>query len=53
MKGQARPVERNGSFVFIIPAGNSYDVNLSLGNKSIYKERIDIAEGKVYHEMSR
>lgn len=53
MKGQTRPVERNGSFVFIIPAGNSYDVNLSLGNKSIYKERIDIAEGKVYQEMSR
>ncbi|MDC1221232.1 hypothetical protein N8Z47_01030 [Salibacteraceae bacterium] len=51
--GQAKPVERNGSFVFIVPAGASYEVTLNIEDDQLYKERIDIPEGKVYQELSR
>ena len=53
IQGQAKPVERNGSFVFIVPAGTSYDVTLSLEDEILYTERIDIPEGKVYQELRR
>jgi hypothetical protein len=53
IKGQAKPVERNGSFVFIIPSGETYDVDFTLSNGSIYKERISIPDGQAYQELSR
>jgi hypothetical protein len=53
IKGQAKPVERNGSFVFIVPVGSSCEVTLNIEDDQLYKERIDIPEGKVYQELSR
>ena len=53
IKGQAKPMERNGSFVFIVPAGQSYEVTLNLENEILQDERIDILEGVVYQELNR
>lgn len=51
--GEARPVKRNGSFVFIIPSGGTYSIEFSMGENIVYKEEITIPQGKQYQELSR
>ncbi|MEZ4722246.1 MAG: hypothetical protein R2813_10265 [Flavobacteriales bacterium] len=51
--GVAKPVERNGSFVFIIPSGREYTVTLKLGEATMYQENIDIPVGSKYQELQR
>lgn len=53
LKGQARPVERNGSFVFIIPSGSEYMVTVRGKDGVIYSEKINIPSGQKYQELSR
>lgn len=51
--GDARPVARNGSFVFIIPSNASYKVDYLLGSESLYTEDLRIPPGVTYQELSR
>lgn len=51
--GNAHPVKRNGSFVFIIPSGDTYTVNYNTENTSLYSEVIVIPTGVKYQEISR
>jgi hypothetical protein len=51
--GEARPVIRNGSFVFIIPSGAAYQVDYSLGDRSLISEVVSIPSGQKYQELSR
>lgn len=52
-EGEARPVERTGSFVFIVPSGGTYSVEFETGGKVIYAEEIVIPQGTQYQELSR
>ena len=51
--GTAKPVERNGSFVFIIPSGASYNINISLDSTLVYQEAIEVPSGTEYQELAR
>jgi tetratricopeptide (TPR) repeat protein len=51
--GSAQPVKRNGSFVFIIPSGDTYTVKYNLENKALYSEVIVIPTGVKYQEINR
>ena len=51
--GEAKPVEQNGSFVFIVKSGASYMVDVSIGDKQVYNEVIEIPAGDQYLELSR
>jgi hypothetical protein len=51
--GEAKPVARNGSFVFIIPSDASYQVDYLLGNESLYDEKLRIPAGVTYQELTR
>jgi hypothetical protein len=53
LKGLAKPVERNGSFVFIIPSGSEYLVQVKGKDGLIYSERITIPSGQKYQELAR
>lgn len=53
VKGEARPVKHNGSFVFIIPSGASYEASYMLGQNVFYREEITIPPGTKYQELSR
>jgi len=52
-KGEARPVPRNGSFVFVIPTGSKYEITYAVGDKIVNSETIDIPEGSEYLELNR
>lgn len=49
----AKPVKRNGSYIFIVPSGNTYSVDYTLNNKELYSEVITIPEGVKYQEIKR
>jgi len=51
--GSAHPVKRNGTFVFIIPSGDSYTVSYNLESNTIYSEVIVIPSGVKYQEITR
>ncbi len=51
--GSAHPVKRNGSFVFIIPSGDTYTVSYNLENTALYSEVIAIPTGVKYQEINR
>lgn len=53
LEGIAKPVERNGSFVFIIPSGAAYNIDFLVGEKNVYHELIDIPSGVKYQELQR
>lgn len=51
--GEATPVARNGSFVFIIPSGASYTIDYTLGDDTLITEHISIGAGEQYKELKR
>jgi hypothetical protein len=51
--GSAHPVKRNGSYVFIIPSGDTYLVEYILSEKVLYSEVVAIPEGVKYQEIKR
>jgi len=52
-KGEAKPVKRNGSFVFIIPSGSTYNINFKIGTESIYSEKVEVPKDQTYQELNR
>lgn len=51
--GNAKPVKRNGSYIFIVPSGDTYTVEYSLNEKVLYSEVITVPEGVKYQEIKR
>lgn len=51
--GISRPLKRNGSFVFIIPSGNSYHVEYSVDDEIHYEEDITVPASADYKEIYR
>lgn len=50
---EAKPVIRNGSFVFIVPSDASYQVDYLLGAEKLFEEPITIEAGTKYQEFNR
>ena len=50
---QSRPSYRNGSFVFIIPPGENYNISYELEGKDFYNENIYVPMGSQYQEIDK
>ncbi|GAB5539215.1 MAG: hypothetical protein Salg2KO_13180 [Salibacteraceae bacterium] len=53
LAGRAKPVERNGSFVFIVPSGTNYTLEVDVDGTISYTEALSIPKGKKYQELER
>ena len=51
--GEAKPVKRTGSFVFIIPAGKDYHINYFIDEENYFEEDIAVPVGTEYKEIKR
>lgn len=51
--GESRPNRRNGSFVFIIPAGKDYHIVYKFDENTYYEEDITVPPGTEYREIKR
>ncbi len=51
--GESRPNRRNGSFVFIIPAGKDYHIVYQFDENTSYEEDITVPPGTEYREIKR
>lgn len=51
--GDALPQPRNGSFVFILPPGKTYNIEYSANDKIFYEEEIFVEEGSAYQEINK
>ena len=51
---QSKPLERNGSFVFIIPPGKNYRIAFQDENSNVfYSEDIFVPKGSEYNEIEK
>jgi hypothetical protein len=50
---QSRPSQRNGSFVFIIPPGENYNISYEIEGKDFYNENIYVPFGSQYQEINK
>ena len=48
---KSRPSQRNGSFVFIIPPGENYNISYEISGKNFYNETIYVPRGSQYQEI--
>lgn len=51
--GEAKPVIKNGSFVFIVRSDAAYEIEYSLGNEILFNEDIVVEPGTKYQEFNR
>lgn len=51
--GEAKPIARTGSYVFIIPPGKNYNISYEADGTEIYNENIYVPEGSEYNEISK
>ncbi|NQV52140.1 MAG: PD40 domain-containing protein [Flavobacteriales bacterium] len=51
--GEAKPVIKNGSFVFIVRSDAAYEIEYSLGNEVLFSEDIVVEPGTKYQEFNR
>ena len=50
---KSRPSYRNGSFVFIIPPGENYNISYEVEGKDFYNENIYVPMGSQYQEIDK